>query len=220
MDSDIKPIKDISVAPNRPVMPVRPNNNKRRSEHSGFFSTILIFVTAIIIYVLLTLFVFQQFVVDGPSMQTTLQNGNRLIVVKYERTWARITGHSYIPNRGDVIIFNEAGLYNADGAQEKTLIKRVIGLPKDRVVIKNGVVTIYNKQHPDGFDPDKTLSYGKVIGYTSGNIDITLKANQVFVCGDNRPDSLDSRYFGPVPVNNIIGKLDLRIYPFNEISLF
>ncbi|HUC95697.1 MAG TPA: signal peptidase I [Candidatus Saccharimonadia bacterium] len=198
----------------------KPNIKLRQSK--GLLSTALMFLFALVIAFLLTTFIFQQYQVDGPSMQTTLFNGNRLIVVKYQRTWARITGHPYIPGRGSIIIFNENGLYNAAGQPEKQLVKRVIGLPGDHIVIKNGMITIYNKQHPKGFDPDKTLSYynGKTIPYTSGTINLTLPANEIFVCGDNRTNSLDSRVFGPINVNTIVGKLDMRIYPFNSLRFF
>ncbi len=199
--------------------------DKKHDKHtkhkkSEVLSTVLMFCVAIVVAFLLTTFVFQQYEVDGPSMQTTLFNQNRLIVVKLPRTWAKITGHSYIPNRGDIIIFNENGLYNADGIPEKTLVKRVIGLPGDKLVFANGVVTIFNSQHPKGFDPDKTMAYGKVIPYTSGDFTIVVPQNHVFVMGDNRTDSLDSRVFGPVDANQIIGRLVLRIYPFNVIRLF
>lgn len=154
-------------------------------------------------------------------MQPTLHNDDRLIVIKVQRTWARITGHAFIPDRGDVIIFTEPNLYSANGVQEKQLVKRVIGLPGDRVVVKNNVITIYNKQHPNGFEPDMTMPYGaNVVKPTVGNINIVVPKNQVFVCGDNRPDSLDSRYFGTVPANSIIGVLELRIYPFDKIKFF
>jgi len=195
-------------------------NNSPKHRKSEVISTVLMFCVAIAIAFLLTTYVFQQYEVDGPSMQTTLYNQNRLIVVKYMRSWSRITGHPYIPQRGNIIIFNENGLYNADGLPEKTLVKRVIGLPGDRVVIAKGVVTIYNKQSPKGFDPDKTMSYGKVIPYTSGNLNIVLPKNYIYVMGDNRTDSLDSRVFGPVNVNQIIGKLVLRIYPFSSVNIF
>jgi signal peptidase I len=153
-------------------------------------------------------------------MQTTLYNGDRLIVVKYQRTWARITGHPYIPNIGDIIVFNENGIYNSEGVQEKQLIKRVVALPGDRVVISNGTLKVYDKAHPNGSSPDQTLPYGKVVGYTKGNLNLVLPKNYIFVCGDNRPDSYDSRDFGPINVNQIVGKLDLRIYPFGKISAF
>jgi signal peptidase I len=186
----------------------------------SILTTLAIIIIAPIIALFLTAYVFQSYQVDGPSMESTLMNNDRLIVYKMPRTWARITGHPYIPQRGNIIVFSEKGL-NADiPGQTKQLIKRVIGLPGDRLVIQNGVITIYNKQHPKGFDPDKTLPYGKDIPTTTGNINITITKNEVFVCGDNRTDSLDSRVFGPVPVQNIIGKLVLRVLPVNKIQTF
>lgn len=185
--------------------------------------TIGLFIAAFALALLIMAFVFQQYEVDGPSMQPTLQNKNRLIVVKVQRTWARITGHPWIPARDDIIVFNQANVFGNTGNLEKQLIKRVIGLPGDRIVIKNGKITIYNKQHPKGFNPDINLPYGKVNEPTtspSGPVNFTVPANEVYVMGDNRPDSYDSRYFGPINVNNIIGKLDVRIYPFNEIEVF
>jgi len=193
---------------------------KRSQSKNNILSFVAVVVVAFIIAALLTMTVFQQYQVDGSSMRTTLQNGNRLIVDKVPRTWARITGHPYIPKRGDIIVFIENGLYGLNDSGSDQLIKRVIGLPGDRVVIKNGYVTIFDKAHPKGFRPDATLPYGKVIPYTSGNIDLVVPANQVFVMGDNRGDSLDSRIFGPVPVKNIIGQLVVRIYPLSEVSRF
>jgi len=166
--------------------------------------------------ILMLLFVFQSYEVDGPSMQPTLFNNDRLIVWKLPKTWSRITGHPYIPDRGNIIVFEEPSL------DDKQLIKRVIGLPGDRVSINNGVVTVYNKAHPNGFDPDTSLPYGKSthIPVTSGSLTVTVGPNQVFVCGDNRPDSLDSRYFGTVPVKDIIGKLAIRILPLDKAEKF
>ena len=112
-------------------------------------------------------------------------------------------------------------LLNAEvPSQTKQLIKRVIGLPGDHLVIANNVITIYNKQYPKGFDPDKVLPYGKDIPITTGNINMIIPKDEVFVCGDNRTDSLDSRVFGPVPVQNIIGKLVLRVLPLNKVKAF
>lgn len=194
-----------------------------QSSHQGLrdaLSIITVLLAALILAWGLISFVFQSYQVDGPSMQTTLQNSDHLVVWKVPRTLARLTGHAYIPNRGDIIVFNEPGLADYGQGSNKQLIKRVIGLPGDRVVVKDGVITIYDKQHPNGFDPDKTMPYGKVIPTTSGNIDLTLGSNQIFVCGDNRPDSLDSRVFGPVDVNNVVGKLVLRVLPLNEAKAF
>jgi signal peptidase I len=186
-------------------------------------STIFILLLAPAIAVLLTLFVFQSYQVDGPSMEATLQNNDRLIVWKLPRTWAKVTGHQYIPKRGDVIILNESGL-NSFGspADSKQLVKRVIGLPGDRVVVKDNVLTIYNAENPRGFQPDATLPYGQnsAIPPTSNNTDVTLSSSQLFVCGDNRPRSLDSRTFGPIESNQVVGKLVLRILPLGAVKVF
>ena len=184
------------------------------------FSTFGILATALIVALLMIGFVFRSYQVDGPSMQNTLQNNDKLIIWKVPRTWARITHHAYIPQRGDIIVFTESGLSEFGQDNTKQLIKRVIGLPGDRVVVSNGVYTIYNKSHPNGFDPDKTLPYGKNIPTTSGDVDVTLGPNQLFVSGDNRPDSLDSRAFGPINANQIIGKLVMRVFPLNTAKTF
>jgi len=191
-----------------------------RSAWRELVSTIGILFTALIVALLMIGFVFRSYQVEGPSMENTLQNANKLIIWKVPRTWADITHHPYIPKRGDIIIFTESGLSQFGQTNTKQLIKRVIGLPGDRVVVSNGVYTIYNKAHPHGFDPDKTLPYGKNIPTTSGDVDVTLGTDQLFVSGDNRPDSLDSRAFGPINANQIIGKLVLRVFPLNEAKVF
>ena len=186
-------------------------------------STIGILLLAPIIAIVLTAFVFQSYQVDGPSMQNTLHNADRLIVWKMPRTWMRITGHQYVPNRGDVIIFTQSGLANYGDAEDtKQLVKRVIGLPGDHVVIKNQVITVYNAAHPNGFQPDKTLPYGRggAIPNTDNNEDLVIGKNQLFVCGDNRGNSLDSRIFGPIKTDQVIGKLVLRIFPFSDAKRF
>lgn len=183
-------------------------------------STIGILLTALVVALLMISFVFRSYQVDGPSMESTLQNTDKLIIWKVPRTWASITHHAYIPNRGDIIVFNESGLSQFGQTDSKQLIKRVIGLPGDRVVVKDGAYTIYNSTHPAGFNPDKTLPYGKNIYVTSGNMDITLGTDQLFVSGDNRPDSLDSRSFGPINASQIVGKLVLRVFPINQAKVF
>jgi signal peptidase I len=201
---------------------VSKSSNSNR-EHSGlreFFSTVFILLTALVVALAMIAFVFRSYQVDGPSMQNTLHNGDKLIIWKIPRTWADITHHPYIPHRGDVIVFTESGLSQFGQTDTKQLIKRVIGLPGDRVTVSNGVYTVYNKTHPQGFDPDKTLPYGKNIPVTSGDTNVTLGPNQLFVSGDNRPDSLDSRAFGPINANQVVGKLILRVFPLNQAGIF
>lgn len=194
----------------------------KRQGIRDLFSIAAVLASALLLAFVLISFVFQSYQVDGQSMETTLHNNDHLLVWKVPRTIARITHHAYIPNRGDVVIFNDPDLaqYGEEGSRQ--LIKRVIGLPGDRVVVRDGTITIYNGDHPEGFQPDKTLPYNKdnTIPTTAGNVDITLKENQLYVCGDNRGNSLDSRIFGPIDANNIVGKLAVRVLPLNSIERF
>jgi signal peptidase I len=180
-------------------------------------STILLFLLAPILALTITAFAFQSYQVDGESMETALQNNDRLIVNKTPRTIARITHHAYIPHRGDIVIFNQAGLFDSVSG-EKQLIKRVIGLPSERIIVKDGFITVYNKQ--GRINPDNEGLYKITAPTTSGDVDVTLGPNEIFVCGDNRPNSEDSRAFGPVNVNNIVGKLVLRVLPMGKAQSF
>lgn len=199
--------------------PTVPPPDKRSGRHE-LFSTIGILLTALVVALLIIAFIFRSYQVDGPSMENTLQNADKLIIWKVPRTWSDITRHDYIPDRGDIVVFTESGLGQFGQQDSKQLIKRVVGLPGDRVVVNNGTLTIYNQAHPHGFDPDKTLPYGKNIPETSGNVDIKLGAHQLFVCGDNRPDSLDSRTFGPINAKQVVGKLVVRVFPISQAKAF
>lgn len=207
-----------------PVSPVdTPEIDLAREEKSGWraiISTVLILIAAPLIALTLTAFVFQSYQVEGPSMETTLHNNDRLIVLKVPRTLSRLTGHPFIPNRGDIIVFVKHNLVEYGQTGDKQLIKRVIGLPGDRVVVSEGKVTIYNNEHPNGFNPDTTLPYGGAIPNTLGEVDLTVPAGQLFVCGDNRSNSLDSRSFGTISSKDIVGKLIVRIFPVGEAKKF
>lgn len=194
----------------------------RRETIREIISTIGVLAAALVVAFGLIAWVFQSYEVDGPSMQTTLMNNDRLIVWKVPRTIARITHHPYIPQRGQVIIFVESGLTEFGSDSSKQLIKRVIGLPGDHVVVAGGVITIYNKEHPNGFNPDKNIPFGHITEDPSDerDIDVTLDSTQIFVCGDNRPNSLDSRTFGPIDASQIVGKLSIRLLPVSQIEKF
>jgi signal peptidase I len=185
-------------------------------------STLGLVLAAFTIAFVVMFFVFRSYQVEGPSMQPSLHNGDRLIIWKLPRSLARITGHPYIPNRGDVIVFVERGLVASDGST-KQLIKRVIGVPGDRVVIKDGVVKVYNKAHPSGFTPDTSMPYGKGLSLSvdpNESVNQTIGKNEVYAMGDNRGNSLDSRVFGPVDASDIVGKLVLRMFPIGDAKKF
>src|SRR5581483_8268494 len=153
----------------QPSRPEEPLPSARREA----FSLLIIVICAALVTTFLALFIFRTYQVEGPSMQNTLNNGDKLIIWKVPRTWAKITGHAYIPARGDVIVFNESGLSTYGQQDNKQLIKRVIGLPGDHLIVSGGNVTIYNQAHPSGFDPDKTMGY-HIVNPTSGNVNIML----------------------------------------------
>jgi signal peptidase I len=198
-------------------VPPKPSHNHRWTE---VLSTILLLTLAPAVALLIILFAIQSYQVDGESMHPTLENRDRLIVDKIPRTFSRLTGHPYVPNRGDIIIFNESNLPDTVPGQDKQLIKRVIGLPGDHVVVKNNKITIYNQENPGGFNPDTAVGYHTAATTTPGDREWDIKTNQIFVCGDNRPNSEDSRFFGPIQANQIVGKLVLRLLPLNKAQRF
>lgn len=177
---------------------------------------LLFIVLAPILAFLITVFVFHFYRVDGTSMEHTFQNNDLLLVEKVGKTTSTILRKNYTPNRYDVIVFKQPN-YDPD----IELVKRVIGLPGDRVVIKNKEVTVYNEQNPQGIKIDENLpGESKLVGINSSEKqDIIIKEGHVFVLGDNRPDSDDSRYFGPVETKNIVGKVIVRILPFKNFLI-
>jgi len=187
-----------------------------RERMSSTASTILIILAAPAIALMINAFIFQSYEVDGSSMEPTLQNTNRLIVDKIPKTWGRITGKAYVPHRHDIIVFKKPN------DESEQLIKRVIGLPGDRVVVKDSHITIYNKANPTGFNPD-VGDYASKLSPTDGFVDVIVHDGEVFVCGDNRVPgaSLDSRSaLGNIPVKNIVGKLELRLLPLDKLQKF
>lgn len=179
-------------------------------------SNVFLFLGAFLVAVLVNQFVFQSYEVDGSSMSPTLHNSDRLIIVKAQRTWASVSRSKFIPKRGQIIVFHKP-----NGTSDQ-LIKRVIGLPGERVVVKDNKITVYNAASPNGFNPDDA-PYGQELPPTYGNVDVTVGPNEVFVCGDNRIPgaSLDSRsILGNVPVEKIVGTLAIRYLPVGDAQKF
>jgi signal peptidase I len=190
--------------------------------HQGLkdFLSIAVFVVAVIVGAwVINFLVFRSFNVSGPSMEATLHTGDRLIVNRLPVTWAHLQGHAYLPNRGEVIVFKNPLFQQT--LSDEFIVKRVIAFPGERVVVKDGVVTVYNKENPNGFDPDK-LNPGPGAP-TSGSVDRTVQDNELFVMGDHRVGeySFDSRNgLGTIPYDDIIGPVAMRIYPFTQVRFF
>lgn len=187
------------------------------SRFRGVLGTLLVLLAAPLLAFVLTAFVFQSYVVEGQSMESTLHHQDRLLVYKLPSTLARSRGQTYLPARGDIIVFTQTGLLT-DPTKSEQLVKRVVGLPGDKVVIKDSSVTVYNDQNPKGFNPDLSHEWGQLAQSTPGSLEVTVGLGEVFVLGDNRSNSRDSREFGPVSTKHIIGKVTQRIYPFNTFK--
>lgn len=182
---------------------------------------IAIFITCVLIGTLLiNTFVFRSFNVLGPSMEKTLFTGDRLIVNRLPVTWSQLQNKQYIPERGNVIVFKNP-MYNTNLGDEY-IVKRVIAFPGERVTVKDGILTVYNTQHPDGFHPDDN-NKGEPGSPTSGEVNTTVTEGTLFVSGDHRQDdySYDSRNgLGLIPFYDVVGPVGFRIYPLNTIRSF
>lgn len=154
-------------------------------------------------------------------MEQTLYSGDRLIVNRLPVTWAQLQNKSYIPQRGEIIVFKNPR-FNP-GVGEEYIVKRVVAFPGERVTVKNGVLKVYNQENPNGFEPDKLDTNGTPGSPTSGSVDTTVPSGTLFVAGDHRQGSFscDSRNcIGTIPFFDIIGPVSLRVYPFNKITGF
>ena len=182
---------------------------------------VAIFVICVIIGTLfINTFIFRSFNVVGPSMETTMYTGDRLIVNRLPVTWAQIQNKDYIPERGQIIVFKNPR-YNL-GMGDEYIVKRVIAFPGERVVLKDGHYTVYNAAYPTGFNPDDAF-HGEPGSPTSGEVDMIVPSGELFVSGDHRDGnySYDSRNgLGTIPFYDVIGPVGVRIFPFTQIRTF
>lgn len=157
----------------------------------------------VVIVIPIRVFVVSPFIVDGDSMHPTFENLDYLIVDEIVYRFAD-------PKRGDVIVFR----YPPDPSI--FYIKRVIGLPGETVSINRGVVSI---ARADGSRTTLTEPY-VVVEDATYTKSVTLNDGEYFVMGDNRPSSSDSRVWGPLSREDVIGRVDLRLLPLSKLGLF
>jgi signal peptidase I len=192
-----------------------------RHPHFKDALSVAVFIICVIIgTTLINAFVFRSFNVSGSSMHPTLETNDRLIVNRMAVTWAQLQGNQFQPERGQVIVF-ENPRYSI-GLEDRYLVKRVIGLPGERVVLENGAYTVYNKEHPEGFDPDTTFK-DEPAAPMSGEVNTVVPDGELFVSGDNRVGSYscDSRRcLGTVPLYDVVGPVSARIFPFSGVRSF
>lgn len=178
---------------------------KRKNEAFEWIKALAI---AIIIAIVIRSFIFTNYAVEGESMMPTLQNANRLIVNK-------IDYHFTQPKRFQVIIFH--------ATPTQDYVKRVIGLPGDTIQYKNDLLYVNGKpiQEPYLEPYKKKLGSGHLtwdFSLQSLHLGNKVPPGKLFVMGDNRQNSVDSRSFGFVDESKIVGKVDLRYWPLNEFG--
>lgn len=177
------------------------NENKKNS----LWELVRVVLLAVIIVLPIRLFIAQPFIVSGTSMVPTFHDSEYLIVDE-------ISYRLDDPKRGEVIVFrfphNPSVFY----------IKRVIGLPGETINIEKGVVTIKNEENPDGTEIEEP--YVSAVVDDGRDMSVELKENEYFVMGDNRPASSDSRSWGPLEEDFIVGRALVRVLPFEEFGIF
>ena len=187
------------------------------------FSLLIFIICVVIGTLLINTFVFRSYNVVGPSMETTMYTGDRLIVNRLPVTWSSIQGKQYVPERGQIIVFKNPR-YTL-GIEDEFIVKRVIGLPGERVTLRDGHYVVYNEENPQGFNPDDENN-GEPGSPTSGTADEIVPEGEIFVSGDHRQGnfSFDSRNgdqgMGTIPLYDVIGPVGMRIFPFNKIRTF
>lgn len=160
---------------------------------------ILELIEIILLFVLVVLpirfFLFEPFFVRGESMEPNFHNWDYIIIDKLSYFFRQ-------PQRGETVVFHPP-------FDDKVYyIKRVIGLPGERILVEENNITVFNKENPQGFVLKEDYLKNH---YTSGRIDLTLGKDEYFVLGDNREVSYDSRKWGPVKENRIVGKVIFKI---------
>ncbi len=184
-------------------------NNQRKATKvigaigKGIYSLIETILVALVLAIVLYLFIMTPHEVVGNSMHPTYKNGEFLMANK-------ITYKVSQPKRGDVVIFKFS--------DTQDFIKRIIGIPGDELMIKDGKIYINNQL----LDESKYLNASVITNggsYMHEGQTITVPDNKYFVCGDNRTNSSDSREFGPIEKDRIKGKAWIVYFPFTEFRI-
>ncbi|HEY5584133.1 MAG TPA: signal peptidase I [Ruminiclostridium sp.] len=212
---EIANLKDIRSNKTRRI---NAKNKKKNSVGREVFEWFLVIVAALLISMIIKAFIFSTYKVNMVSMENTLFEGHNVIVYK--------TGYNFTkPKHGEIIVFmHEEGQFKSmfkylpiRNPGEVDYIKRVIGLPGDQIDIKDGYV--YRKSAGDSDFKKLDESYTKGLTDSHGmQLPFTVPENNLFVMGDNREQSLDSRQIGSIDIDTVIGKAVLRIWPFSEFG--
>ncbi len=216
----------------------KPATRKSSPVMKDIFGIAVFILVVVIGAFLINTFIFRSFNVVGPSMEPTLDGGvndtvsDRLIVNRVPVTIANLSGHKYTPERGTIVVFKNP-LWTT-GQDDEYVVKRVIGLPGERVTVNNCELKVHNSDDPDGFNPypgfkNLASNDSEINTCVEGDgTDVTVPDGQIFVVGDHRVNgySMDSRNgggrssLGTIPFDNIVGPVAIRIWPLNLLKIF
>lgn len=179
-----------------------PKSNKKKRAALAVICVLLVVVLAVVSALLVKTYVISSFIVDGISMYPTLDGGNGASTEgssHEERTNGEVLYLDKVAKvkRGDIVVFYvpSSSLINADGTAQ-TLVKRVIAIEGDHLQIVDNVVYLNGEVLNEPYINE---------GATMDDLDITVKSGYIFCMGDNRNHSTDSRYFGQIPLDNVVG---------------
>ena len=178
-----------------------------------FLEWISVIGIALVVAVVIRVFLLQQFYISGPSMETTMFSNNRVLVSKLAYRLGEI-------DRGDVVVFDRA-IPNGNEIQHDDLIKRVIALGGETISISKCVVFIDGVKLPEPYLPMRDSKLTD-LAERCGTVDmeaIVLEADEIFLMGDNRPQSFDSRMFGAINEDLIIGQAFVLLWPLSEFRI-
>ncbi len=178
----------------------------KQSTGAFVWDLVKILVLALIIIVPFRMFIAEPFVVSGSSMVPNFHNQDYLIV-------DRLSYHTHPPQRGDVIVLK----YPKDPSQ--FFIKRIIGLPGEKVEFNQGHVIIVNSQYPEGLTLNESYLPSQVETFGAPG-PFMLGSGEYYVLGDNRTASSDSRVWGILPSDDIVGRVWLRVFPLGAFQDF
>ncbi len=173
-------------------------------------------VVAILVAVLLRTFVVATYSIPSGSMEPTLKIGDRIVVDK-------LSYHFHGVDRGNIVVFTTPSNENCAGPPVSDLVKRVIGLPGETISLHDGNVYINGRLLPEPFLPPE-VRHDTYPGPSNNAFALRqpyrVPPGEVYVMGDNRPQSCDSRYWGPIRESTIVGEVDIRIWPLSRLGFF
>lgn len=193
--------------------------NNQETVGGFIYEVVKMFLLAVVIIVPIRVFLFQPFIVRGASMEPNFSEKQYLIINEFGYKNVELFGGAvHVEPRKD-FTRREVVVFAAPTKRKDFYIKRVVGLPGESVQVRDGIVTVFNEANPDGYVLDES-SYLPTGRRTTGDVRHDLADDEYYVLGDNRNASSDSRIFGPVNKNDVVGRVLLRAFPFNKIEFF